>query len=742
MSYYPYAPPPPPGGGPYSHLPPPPPPAGAYSHLPPPPPQAGYYPPPPAPAAHPPPPGPYSSPPGGYAHASPPPPPGRPLPPSQASTHPHHQHAGHDHHGFASTYHGTSSGGSGAPPHQPPALSPPLSPYTSTRALPPPPAAAVLPSPPLTSADDLVSRMGSMAIAPSATPTAASSTPTAASSTAIAPSSSFTRIPTMLHEAGFGPTTLAWRLEEQSRTPMTFYRFGSFANMPMCAGCFNEVSGPLMAQFQAYHADPGTCCWWDTPRMRKLVAAGKRDEMEHFLAHRATVKLCIGSAGITDARPFYRVPGQQDMMVCAGCYEDYILATMPNANWQVGSQTQPGWICDLGAPACAYAWEKLGLDAWIRLSQHRLSLPACDGGEVQGASRKWYTTKQAIPGLVICEECYLDRIAYRSAFADEFVPAPPFDRGACDLFGTLSNLWTWTLGDGDFQRFIHYARIGLPMPACTREGGSTDGWITLTGPTTDFVACTTCATRNIEPLGLQPFFTRVPLGGTGICDLGFPLHTSGPLLSMLRESVNLGLWRFDNFARRITSLPACPLIEHPTGATWYGWDQLHICPQCWEAFAVASPLAAQAPIRGVVLEQAVICALWTPRMRGLWWQTCLGSMTLTELLNFATVREQVYANTIMKSKHEVRMASLEHQRAMSKMQFGLMGKMGDNIIGAAGGTDYLYSGPGYSEYNTASGAEAAFDFRKGQRMGMSANIHMANAMERMKLSFAEFDKVA
>lgn len=582
--------------------------------------------------------------------------------------------------------------------------------------------------------------MGSMAIAPS-------SAPVAASSTAIVPSSgsSFTRVPAMRHEGGFGPTTLAWRLEEVSLTPMTFYRFGSITNMPMCAGCYNNVSGPLKAEFHAYHAEPGTYCLCDTPRMRKLIAVGKRDEVERFLAHRATVKLCIGAGEVHDDRPFYRVPGQQGMMVCAACYEDCVLATTPNANWQMDSQTDVGWVCDMGPVACGYAWDKLDLDAWIRLSQHRLSLPACTGDEVQGASRKWYTTKQTVPGLVICEECYLDKIAYRSPFADEFAPAPPFDQGACDLFSTLSNLWTWTLGDGDFQRFIHYARIGLPMPACTREGDSTDGWITLAGPATDnvhFVACPTCATRNIEPLGLQPFFTRVPPGRTGVCDLGFPLHTAGPLLNMLRESVNLGLWRFDDFARRVVNLPACPLLEHPTGATWYGWNQLHICPQCWESFAVASPLAAQAPIRGVVLEGATICALWTPRMRGLWWLTCLGSMTLTELLNFATMREQVYCNTIMKSKHEVRMAELAHMRAMSTMRFGLMGKIGDDIVGSAGGTGYIYSGPGYGEYNTASGAQAAYDFRKGQRMGSSAIIHMANASERMKLSFAEFDQVA
>lgn len=734
MSYYPYA-PPPPGGGGYYHPPPPPPGAGQYAHPPPPPPGPyGHLPPPPPQQAAgypsypypqqqqqqaPPPPPPshaasYASYPSYPAHpaaaqagpSAPAPAGGHPTystqpaaPAPPVSTYPYPGPPVPSTHTQPDTY----SGGGGAPlspPLSPPAA-PPLQSPPTTRALPqlppqppaqphaqlpisPPPSNPATSPPALPTGrplpspnDDLSARLGGLSLS---APAPAPAPP------APAPRSTPGTIPPMARDVP-GPTQLAWHLLWPSVLPMTFYRHPGYPKLAMCTACHASHGGSLRSVFESYDAPPGTECIFDTPRAKALLSAGDRPALEAFLAKRARL-YCNGAGGSPAGTRYFHPPNADDMMACAACYEDFVLASPSTANWEQTTATTE-WVCDLVPLSIRSAWSQLPPAGIVALMRDRAQMPGCQGEQVSGSTHNWYTTRQLVDGLVVCDGCYLDLVAF-SPYDAEFVPVGPHDweEAACDMH-KLVDLWLWTLVDGNVGRFIHFARMALAAPQCTGAGGKNDGsWVQLPG--LDFTVCPACAASYVEPLGLQPFFTRAaPSMSEWNCDL-CPVTPMGMTMrAALAESVNMGKWRIDTLARAVEGMPRCPHHERSDGP-WFGFSELRICTACWVTFGSHTSLAARAPLRNAQITS--ICALWSPRMRALWLRTCAGDMPLPQLLGISLERTQVYAETILVNGQIVQEAEKERQMAKMQAQFGLnkiaMGNM------SAGVSNDSWSAPG------------------------------------------------
>ncbi|WOO85910.1 uncharacterized protein LOC62_07G009396 [Vanrija pseudolonga] len=467
---------------------------------------------------------------------------------------------------------------------------------------------------------------------------------------------------------------------------MTFYRHPSYPQLAMCTAC-HAAAGSLRSAFESYDAAPGASCIFDTPRAKALLRAGDRGALEAFLGKRARMS-CPGSEGSAPGTRYFHPPGADDVMACAACYEDFVLA-LPSSNWeQTAAMTE--WTCDLAPRAVRAAWSQIPPAGVVALMRDRAQMPRCLGEQVPGSTYSWYTTRQHVDGFVACDACYLDLVAF-SPYDAEFVPLGPHDweQASCDMH-KLADLWSWTLVDGNVPRFIHFARAALAAPECSPAGAKPDNsWVQLPG--LDFAVCPACAASYVEPLGLHPFFQRAspPPGVEWSCDLCPSTPMGQTMRTALAESVSLGRWRIDTLARAVEGMPRCPHHEQATGQ-WFGFSELRICPACWVTFGSHTSLAGRAPLRNA--QATGICSLWSPRMRALWLRACAGGLPLPVLLGIARERTQVYAETILVNGQIVQEAEKERRMAKTQAQFGLNKIAMSNI--SLGVSNERWSAPG------------------------------------------------
>ena len=75
--------------------------------------------------------------------------------------------------------------------------------------------------------------------------------------------------------------------------------------------------------------------------------------------------------------------------------------------------------------------------------------------------------------------------------------------------------------------------------------------------------------------------------------------------------------RFVAYAHARSLIPFCSGGNAVTGRKWYGNDSFTACEQCYTDLIESSPLASQLTIQGATFTDAVICDIYSPRMRAI-----------------------------------------------------------------------------------------------------------------------------
>ncbi|KAH8911270.1 hypothetical protein BR93DRAFT_325378 [Coniochaeta sp. PMI_546] len=154
-------------------------------------------------------------------------------------------------------------------------------------------------------------------------------------------------------------------------------------------------------------------------------------------------------------------------------------------------------------------------------------------------------------------------------------------------------------------------------------------------------------------------------------------------------------------------LPPCPGSTLVRGWSWYGFDNLVICPQCWASFASSTPLAAMANLQNVPIAEPRMCCLYSPRMRAIWMEACARGDP-TQVLAFSFARLNVYSSTVPTIEYLRHSLLLQRTQAMHLSQMSTMyqGMSGMQVI--AGTTDgYLHGNDQLGWYRTDNGATSA-----------------------------------
>ncbi|KAL1409369.1 hypothetical protein Q8F55_003351 [Vanrija albida] len=477
----------------------------------------------------------------------------------------------------------------------------------------------------------------------------------------------------------------------------------------LCTHCHaTRVAGsPLAASFTQLQAK-GACAF-TTPRLKALLAAAARSSpavLTEFVARRHAVGKCPGAGSDT---PGYQVPSSPGLQACEACYQDVVLASPFASNFAPAPKPAP---CAFASPGIQRAFTTLSetVDGWAEFlgaCARRLALPACDGGSIPASSSGWYTTRQAIHGLVLCEACHADRVAY-TRFSAEFVPFPSgAGNWSCDMHGATLAAWTFAVRHGEFADWWRAAeRISLARPC---DGTlHVDEWYGLADADVDL-----CAAHHavVEVMGLARYFSPRSPGQSRACDLSDHAQRVDHWTTFLLEALATGVWApLAEHARVLSTLPLCPRRKAIENATWYGWADLLICPDCWVSFASGTKLAGMVQLCGFHRTERAICSLYSESMRDAWTNACI-SGDVTSLLGYSASRAQVYWATI--PRIEMIIANAQRQQRQ-RMVAGRMGSQYRLMQGMTLGNATLpthaagqYGGGALGWHQTPYGATAA-----------------------------------
>ncbi|WOO79904.1 uncharacterized protein LOC62_02G003418 [Vanrija pseudolonga] len=475
-----------------------------------------------------------------------------------------------------------------------------------------------------------------------------------------------------VRDAGAPNPTLAFCTSTVSTT--SWYQL-SGTPLLLCTHCHaTRVSGSSLAASFVQLQTKGSCAF-TTPRLKALLAAAARSSpsvLTEFVARRHAIGKC--TAASTESG--YHVPSAPGLAACEACYQDVVLASPFASNF---APTPKAGSCAFALPAIQRAFITLSetVDGWTEFldsASRRLLLPrACTGASVPSHGTKWYTTKQAIHGLVLCEGCHADHVAY-TRYGAEFVPYPSAagQNWSCDFHGATRAAWTFAVQHGEFADWWRAAeRISLARPCDATL--HVDEWYGLAGADMDL-----CAAHHavVEVMGLGRYFSPRSPGQSRACDLSDGAQRVDHWTTLLLEALATGVWApLAEHARVLSTLPLCPRRKALENATWYGWPELLICPDCWVSFASGTALASLVPLCGFHRTERAICSLYSDTMREAWTNACI-SGDVASLLGYSASRAQVYWATIPRIEMIIANAQRQQRARMvagrMSNQYGLM----------------------------------------------------------------------
>ncbi|GAM88151.1 hypothetical protein ANO11243_061820 [Dothideomycetidae sp. 11243] len=576
------------------------------------------------------------------------------------------------------------------------------------------------------------------------------------------------------------PNAVIWECPELERTidyRSTWYHLNGVPDFLICTKCYGHhlAGSQISKQFAPTERDSGACRF-NVPRLTKsLVPEARRtnnlEPVRAFMLRRLSVPDCKGQASVghEDNIKWFATAGSQStgFVACEACYEDHVLANSFASHFRPsdpGQQVGEFWACDFCIPVIKRAYWKLsksrnGWDEWQSLISKRMSLPQCNGQEVDAASCEWYKLRGTADGMVFCSTCFHDKVMYTpfaGAFESEPVNVPQRTSqlvGAilgnreqevvaanwnCDM-GSIASIccaWDTAMLLREFGVFQRAASKIIANPTCSADGieGKTIRWHTLAGGCHNFDICDGCYAGIIEPLGLGQFFQPVGAVRTAsvtlVCDFNPATRRFVPYLMYLNRALDTGVWQhFSQYVRKWAGIPPCQGRKLLENECWYGFGDMLACPECFLTFAEGTRLGRTAPVKNVRMPQNRMCSLYSKRMRTKWLEACEKNDP-TDLIAFSRHRMEIYQGTVLRIDYMRSMQLLEVQKANHD---GLMSTMYGAIenIAIRGGTGAV-DGYWHGRHLTRFGATADA-LRAQSHAGMSQALNPGIAMQIMQL---------
>ncbi|KAI5458330.1 hypothetical protein BGZ63DRAFT_363380 [Mariannaea sp. PMI_226] len=556
----------------------------------------------------------------------------------------------------------------------------------------------------------------------------------------------------------------------------------------VCTRCFNRLvqNTVLAPMFQKTQRINGRCRF-NVPRITSILLpqclqTGNIEPLKDFMLQRLGIKDCKAHMGMKgkDGIKWFVIAGDtNDIMVnfvsCEACYEDIIQAGIYAGEFIPRESRFPNphpaedtWMCDMHFPyikrsIVIFSRNKLPFSDWVSKATKRFQVPRCEGKVVESSSREWVRPRDEVNGLVICEVCYFDQIAWTAIEADfEYIPIAKPVRGSEWLDQALGyrqdppTAWTCDAKvhaiavalDGAVKRqdvsiFTRSARKILPCPPCTAEGMSNSTWYTLKGGCENYDVCESCYVAFCEAFDCAQFWEKSPVSGTSkriLCNF----HSAAPRqlqfsYSLLEAQVE-GDWSvFSDTVRKYVDLPVCPQKTHFPNRKWYGWHDCLICEECYQEVCKETRGSLKFEVEGEIIEATRMCCMYSPRMREKWAQACKQG-DATELVEFSRFRHGVYARTVPQMEMLRQMQQMQMMTAMSAGFAGLMYQGAQSIQSISGNTDgYLHGNSSVGWHETENGVASAEKFNE-MNDGFNAASSGSSWMRIFQLA-AEWDKV-
>ncbi|KAI9150212.1 Reticulocyte-binding protein [Paramyrothecium foliicola] len=448
------------------------------------------------------------------------------------------------------------------------------------------------------------------------------------------------------------------------------------------------------------------------------VSIGSLDTMLEFMKSRPKLGHCPETSP-QESRDWWVASDVPGFSICPACYEDDIFSGPFATRFRL-EKLKAGYICDTGfwfvKRMYAMHSEKDDWKGFAGEVQDRLQIPICPKMQpTPGTERTWLVSKRGPEGFQICYACYGDYF-YGTPNAAHFQHLIRDKEKTVCLMGQLSLLFPaqQAISKKDPELFWRCIEEVDRQPFCNPKGIQGASWFTLPNDPPGFGVCGACRAGMAVPCGWSQFLIPkqgVSSSDTLLCCFNTSHVRFGGFMRMLVQTLLLGSWNpLGDFAAAFANVPLCPRssTKTPPNRRYWGWDNLHICEECYIAFAKGTALEPLFDMKGGVIDKSRLCDIYSPRMRSMYTDTCEGRMTLDELLSFAHQRRLIYIQTVPECER------LRDQQLMMAMQAQMLGVQGtvyksmgysqDAVMGHSYTVGNSYVGHGYANNFLLDGA--------------------------------------
>ena len=499
-------------------------------------------------------------------------------------------------------------------------------------------------------------------------------------------------------------------------------------------------------------------CMFGHPHPKSLYKKGDFPALRTFMASRTGLKVTtchgVGGANANLNTTWYKPSSGdiQGMVSCEACYEDYIAHTSFSSRFEK-SVPQPAdqiWACDIAVPfirrtleACSEG-ARNDWRAFIAATTHRLTVPACEPYKERTAqSTRWFRPKDGLPGFIICEACYLDRIA--STSIDGHFTSTPLSSGQIQHQKSLTCMLGYfpmaiavqeAIFAENFRLWYEAARIFMHEDLCdgTARKGKSYTLIVKDGTgDADFNICQSCYTCYIDLFGLGSHFKQIDMkthtpAGIAYSDWACDFYPSRYGFSKYMDALNEAICVKDfgvlgDFIVRYQGVTQpCPRSTFVKGRRWYGNSDFSACPNCFEETIQGTALEDNIVVRNQLQEAEKSCDIYSPRMRGLWKEAC-ETNDYAGFIELVRHRATVYWQTVPVMK---RLLSQQRIRLMQQQTLNGSSMLYQRLdMSASAASSINYSGYSQPRY-TYGAADVGYGFAstygiEAARLGQQAN---------------------
>lgn len=488
-------------------------------------------------------------------------------------------------------------------------------------------------------------------------------------------------------------------------------------------------------------------CYFGSNRVKNslwpaAVSSGSLVNMLDYMKSRPRVEECP-STNAQESRTWWVTPDAPGLSICSACYEDEILAGSFAERFRL-EELPKGYICDMALWFINRMHEKHAeIQDWtgfVGEVKDRIQIAVCPKMQVvPSSSRTWLASKREPTALQICYACYGD-FFYGTPNETYFYQTMPQTKNARCLLGNFNLLIPaqQAIAKKDPELFWRSIEAVDRQPYCDPNGITGGTWYTLPNNPDGFGVCGACFAGIIEPLGGSQLFVRKANASSSeatICCFN-PGHTRfGGFMSVIAPTLYTNSWKpLGEFAATFAKVPRCPRdsMNTPPNRRYWGWDDIHICEECYLTFAKGTALEPMFVMKGEVIAASRLCDLYSPRMRGMYTDASEGRLPLAELLAFANQRRVIYIQTVPECE---RILNQQKIMALQAQNLGIMGtayKSMGGTLDAVTGHSYTVGNAyvGYGHANEMVFQGALYD---KQSRELSSSVTSGSAMLQIQM---------